>query len=417
MGLILVPSEITNKSEAVKTALTGIITGYQNVLTEVSNFAHDDALQSESWTKLKEKVLEYHTYIQQGMLAVQKSVEANLKTLEGSIGSEALDEDELLSIVEGLEFDKQSRENEKASWEQMKNNAIISSFATLNSMINSKIEQLEKEIEIIVELINTYNEKLNFLYDVEASTKNLFDESLIFLTAMDSLINEAGVKNNNKRVTDSVYSVKWQEIIPDVEADISKGTITGISEKGYEFLVDLELGVSWKNADYMKLDEQGNIVAIKNQAVGDGGITVGVGIYVKESDTERIEMLKELGITWNDTEQWVSYEVVTQAYNNISEKYIKIVDGILEKYNIEATQEQYDALYAMAYNREALFSEGGAVDNMLLSGNNNMSDWRNALIEEYQALGGWQKYGNGWTNRIDDELELYFKGDYIRNHA
>ena len=71
----------------------------------------------------------------------------------------------------------------------------------------------------------------------------------------------------------------------------------------------------------------------------------------------------------------------------------------------------------MAYNRPALFYEGGAVYTMLASGNSNMSDWREALINEYKQLDGWDEFGNGWTNRIDDLLELYFYGEYDRTNG
>lgn len=422
MGLILVPSEIIGKSTSVKTALSNIVSGYQNVLTQVSNFANDEALQSDSWTKLKEKVLEYHTYIEQGMLVVQESVETDLATLEGSIGSETLDEDELINIIDGLENEKKNCEEAIEQWNIQKNSmAIYVVNSSLCSMIERSIEILEKEIENLNELINTYKEKLEFLYTAEDSTKSLLDSAIQLLTAMSALISEVGVKimsANPEATLQGIDCEIYKNIISkELEIYVGQEEIAGISKKGYEFLVDLELGVDWKNADYIKLDAQGNIVSIRNQDVGDGGITVGVGIYVKESDMERIEMLDKLGITWNDTEQWVSYDVATQAYNNISGRYIDLVDGILKKYNVTVTQEQYDALFVMAYNREALFCEGGAVAKMLSSGNNNISDWRSALLEEYQALGGWKDYADGWTNRIDDELELYFKGDYIRNHG
>lgn len=222
MGLILVPSEIISKSTSVKTALSNIVSGYQNVLTQVSNFANDEALQSDSWTKLKEKVLEYHTYIEKGMLVVQESVETDLATLEGSIGSETLDEDELINIIDGLENEKKNCEEAIEQWNIQKNSmAIYVVNSSLCSMIERSIEILEKEIENLNELINTYKKKLEFLYTAEDSTKNIFDASITFLAAMESLINEAGVKISNEKITDSVTSVKWQEIIHEVDEDIN----------------------------------------------------------------------------------------------------------------------------------------------------------------------------------------------------
>lgn len=61
----------------------------------------------------------------------------------------------------------------------------------------------------------------------------------------------------------------------------------------------------------------------------------------------------------------------------------------------------------MAYNRPALFSDGGAIDYLLATGSHNMDEWRDKIIKEYQTLDGWEKFGKGWTNRLEDELELF----------
>lgn len=188
------------------------------------------------------------------------------------------------------------------------------------------------------------------------------------------------------------------------------------SQSGYQLLIELELGTNLDKLDYIEVDENGKIIAVRNHDVGDGGITVGVGIYVTSSNKERIEMLEELGVNWQDTSQWVAFETVQQAFNNISQDYENKVNNLVSKYNLSLSQNQYDALFLFAYNRMALFNEGGAVYNMIDSNNSKFADWREALLEEYKGLSNWNKFGNGWTNRIEDELELYFYGDYNRTH-
>ena len=190
-----------------------------------------------------------------------------------------------------------------------------------------------------------------------------------------------------------------------------------LGKEGYQLLIELELGTELSKCKYIKVDEEGNIVEIKNHDVGDGGVTVGIGIFVNDSYEERISMLKDLGVTWNNTDQWVPIDIIEQAFRNISGYYEETVNTIISDYNLSVSQSQYDALFLMAYNRPALFYEGGAVYTMLASGNSNMSDWREALINEYKQLDGWDEFGNGWTNRIDDMLELYFYGEYDRTHG
>lgn len=199
-------------------------------------------------------------------------------------------------------------------------------------------------------------------------------------------------------------------------SDNSSENGTSLGKSGYQFLVELELGTNLANYSYIKLDSKGNISAIRNHDVGDGGITVGVGIYVKSSDKERIKMLQELGVDWSDTTQWVPIETVKKAFANVSKTYENKVNNCLAKLNKTVSQAQFDALFAMAYNRPALFDKGGAVYELLSENNTNINDWRDALIAEYKTLKNWNTYKDGWTHRIDDELELYFYNDYKRTH-
>ena len=77
---------------------------------------------------------------------------------------------------------------------------------------------------------------------------------------------------------------------------------------------------------------------------------------------------------------------------------------------------EYDALVIAVYNRPTLANEGHALDTLLKANNHNKDTWRTTLTNEYKGLANWGIYGNGWTNRINDEIELYFDGDYVRNH-
>lgn len=154
-----------------------------------------------------------------------------------------------------------------------------------------------------------------------------------------------------------------------------------LSEQGYSLLIALELGNDFSSLSYVQIDAQGNITAVKNHDVGDGGTTIGVGIYVKASDMNRIQMLYNLEIDWTDLNQWVSIDKIS-----------------------------------MAYNRPDLLKEGGATYTMLETGNNNRKDWRDAILKEYQGLSNWGTYGNGWTARLDDLLELYFDKDYRKDY-
>lgn len=186
-----------------------------------------------------------------------------------------------------------------------------------------------------------------------------------------------------------------------------------LSEKGYYLLVDLEVGRY--NSKLVRLDENGNITHIKTHDVGDGGTTVGVGIYVKSTDTERIKMLSDLGIIWNDTSQWVEIEKINIAFNQISSSYNNYVLGFQESSNIKLTQQQFDALFIAAYNKPALLKNNTLIE-LASSMNTNEQAWNDAFLLEYKQLNTWDKFGKGWTNRIKDTVELYLYGDYKKDY-
>ena len=419
MGLILIPDEVNTLTKALENALTSINEGFKNVSSEVSCFADNDKLQGDSWKKLKEKASEYHGYIEKGMEAVRGCINDEISSLNQSVGSEPLDEDMLRDVIERMQAEIVRVQNMIDMLEAQRSSSVFS--PAWNARINQRIAVLEQQLEHAEYILKIYQEKLEFLYSVEDSTKGLFNTGIQLISAMAAVISEVGVKimtGNPDATLQGIDCKKWINIIDDNARNNSHSEeISGLSDKGFKFLMDYELGTNWISADYIKIDEKGSIIEIRNHDVGDGGITVGVGIYVKESDVERIEMLKELGIIWNDINQWVEYDTVIKAYNNISGTYMKTVDDAIERYNVEISQEQYDALFVLAYNRKAFFYSGGAIDKLLSVGSSNKDEWRATLLDEYRSLDTWDTYGEGWTNRVEDALELYFEGDYIRDYG
>lgn len=112
----------------------------------------------------------------------------------------------------------------------------------------------------------------------------------------------------------------------------------------------------------------------------------------------------------------VDIKTCMKIYNDHVNTYTSTVDNLLKRHNYTAFQNEYDALVIAVYNRPALAKEGHALDTLIKNNNRNKDDWRTTLINEYKGLRNWNTYGKGWSNRIEDELELYFDNDYVRNH-
>ena len=184
----------------------------------------------------------------------------------------------------------------------------------------------------------------------------------------------------------------------------------GLSENGFKLLASYEATRAVK-------DKKGNVVSIPILDVGDGMYTIGVGNTVKKTDTKTIqEYKKKYGVDVTKVGTQVDIKTCMKIYNDHVNTYTSAVDNLLKRHNYTASQNEYDALVIAVYNRPALAKEGHALDTLIKNNNRNKNDWRKTLIDEYKGLKNWNIYGKGWSNRIEDELELYFDNDYVRNH-
>ena len=184
----------------------------------------------------------------------------------------------------------------------------------------------------------------------------------------------------------------------------------GLSENGFKLLASYEATRAVK-------DKKGNVVSIPILDVGDGMYTIGVGNTVKKTDTKTIQEYKrKYGVDVTKVGTQVDIKTCMKIYTDHVNTYTSAVDNLLKRHNYTASQNEYDALVIAVYNRPALAKEGHALDTLIKNNNRNKNDWRKTLIDEYKGLKNWNIYGKGWSNRIEDELELYFDNDYVRNH-
>lgn len=184
----------------------------------------------------------------------------------------------------------------------------------------------------------------------------------------------------------------------------------GLSENGFKLLASYEATRAVK-------DKKGNVVSIPILDVGDGMYTIGVGNTVKKTDTKTIQEYKrKYGVDVTKVGTQVDIKTCMKIYNDHVNTYTSAVDNLLKRHNYTASQNEYDSLVIAVYNRPALAKEGHALDTLIKNNNRNKNDWRKTLVDEYKGLKNWNIYGKGWSNRIEDELELYFDNDYVRNH-
>lgn len=202
-------------------------------------------------------------------------------------------------------------------------------------------------------------------------------------------------------------------VITRYEGDNFDGSApaNGYSSNGIALLTIWEIGPS---SPYCQYDSSGNITAIRNAQLDDGGYTVGVGNFIAYGDQDTIDYyINTYGVDPTDTTQYVPIDVVYQIFYDRLTEYTGYVDTMVNNLGLNLSQQQYDAIMLLAYNKPVLVFEGGAIYNLLSEGNNNRDDWRTAILNYYQSLSDWDKFHESWTNRTEDFLECYFDGEYV----
>ena len=191
MGLILRPSEMESGVQQIRSELNNMKDGYSGVMRTVLGFSGNEALQSQSWNRAKERIQETHQCIVQGMWAAQTLVEKDLDLLEASMdGAEDLDEDELLMQIKNLTEECEYYEVMIIMYQNMQ---VIENLLkpTIISSIGDQIEHYQnllKQTEEELELLKT---KLQMLFDKADETSGLFQEISALLGAIDCAINDA----------------------------------------------------------------------------------------------------------------------------------------------------------------------------------------------------------------------------------
>lgn len=92
---------------------------------------------------------------------------------------------------------------------------------------------------------------------------------------------------------------------------------------------------------------------------------------------------------------------------------------MLKRANYQAKQNEYEALVIAVYNRPALANEGSTLEKLLKNNVKDKKEWENQIMDDYHngvSNQKWNKYNKGWRNRTLDEIELFFDGDYKRDH-
>lgn len=256
---------------------------------------------------------------------------------------------------------------------------------------------LDKEYVTAIRLLDIQLQKQLGIMDVDKRIKilqNIVDNNPDILFNLYTLNIHSG----------SDYQYLMHKTLFDIEQENRF-----LTDDGLIFLYECELGPkeSWINSDFIQLDENGNIIKIKIHDVGDGGYTLGYGIYISEDDQDRIALAESLGIKWNDLSYWVPIEDVNIMFSHESQYYHSVEKEIERSTQKILTPQQYDAIFSLIYLRPAF--EGKIIE--LINSNADKETWKKELLDELKKLPNFQS-NPGWVDRIERMVDLYFDGIY-----
>jgi RHS repeat-associated protein len=277
----------------------------------------------------------------------------------------------------------------------------------INAVVDNITSKVEKNGKLTEEQIKKLESILNPTNVKNLAEKKLTDSYIIVLVAALNASDkvEVTLNSNNK------YEVK------------NKGTGKSdykFSLNGEELLKQIELPSSenYNGKSYYVYDNDGKLIGIRCQDVGDGGVTIGYGSYTSWSDTQKLKNLKaKYGITSGMSAKELFNIVVPiddcieMMREETNSKTEKLINNVIKPNGIKLTQQQFDALLIHRY-MVGSFDDG--LEDYLKdnSGNYKRDELRGVMLDYLKGLKSWNKYGKGWTKRIDNEMNIFFNGDY-----
>ena len=213
-----------------------------------------------------------------------------------------------------------------------------------------------------------------------------------------------------------------QEVREFISNKIPPGFGT-IGSKGTSLLIEYEnLG-----KEYMVYENEELVAILSRDVEGRGNITYGFGILFY-NNPESIERLKSLyGLEFAEKVS-VPIELCYRMYEDYINQNIGALQEFTRTHNIWLNQNQLDAL---VMHRHLTYRLGEQTKSVIIEmfkdedvNDNNMRELYEEKLEEAMITDlknsnsqeNYKIFGEGWENRIKDELELFFSGDSERNY-
>lgn len=377
MGLILIPSEITGLVSQVKSYVESSVSSYTDARQAVSEYVDNNGLDTEAWNASKSTMHVCYQAIADGMLLAQESINSDLDTLEGSVGTEDLFEDELDAQIKRLQAEIQTYEKCIKLW----NRYLGMLFGAFDGSISSKISAYENLIKTNEGLIKELQEKIIFLHEVEDVTSNLFQAANNLFAMVRNAINDGGVvisggkPSTNPGWLNSISNAVREIIEPMLEATLEEelgiDLNTFIELYGEETLRNIEGCIKREIDKNGEISSQNLFIKILETTSGyavevvDGKYQFNDGrwyFFTRYSKEEVVKIAKREQLI-DDTPEIVTKEMFIKCdwdASLLTDEMLKECNQALDKYEINTTERlnhfiaqcSYESSYGSAVKEE-----------------------------------------------------------------
>jgi|GEM_PF-6589125 len=196
-----------------------------------------------------------------------------------------------------------------------------------------------------------------------------------------------------------------------------------ISSKGINLLKQYE----YMGKEYM-VCENGVLVAILSRDVeGKGNITYGYGTLFYNNDADKKRLRDVYGLSFGLKVRTPIATCEKMMHDYFATRYAGL-HNFTKDNDMWIKQNHFDALTMHRYLRGTLGSDTQAMLKTMFANSKNKhtkaatlksnfsTKLYDAMLADLKKLGNWSTYGNGWTSRLKDEMELFFDGDDKRNY-
>ncbi len=184
--------------------------------------------------------------------------------------------------------------------------------------------------------------------------------------------------------------------------------VQGISGSGKDLLNDYEgiYSMDWK------FNIGGS--CLKAYDVGDGVITVGFG-NTYPSEEIAIDDINNKTKGHYKVGDCIKRKDLEKIQDIDLRKRSKEINSLDQSYDTNLTANQFDAVLLLYYLNEATIKDK-SFWTMISNENVDKQEYIDYFVGKFSNFELWSIYKKGWVLRIKDSAELFFDGDYNRNH-